>query len=215
IAPLEVKSEKSEVRRQRTDVGDQSEEKLIIESGIEKIKVAEEIPSYGQQTSNTGHRTPDIGQPSTGKISALDKIRKQYKSNGASANGNNNHPLKEDELIKAWAEYVQKLKEAKNPAAQSFEMAELRIKDENSFEAVTASNIEQKFIEQDRNKLFSFLQEKLNNRLLQFAVIIEDKPGNRPKIEVPLSSKDQLQKMMEQYPLVKELKDKLKLDLDY
>jgi len=28
-------------------------------------------------------------------------------------------------------------------------------------------------------------------------------------------SPEQLQKMMEQYPLVKELKDKLKLDLDY
>jgi DNA polymerase-3 subunit gamma/tau len=203
IAPLEM-------RREKSDAGSQKqEEKLIIETpGIKKIKVSEETPSYGNRTSNTE-------EPSTGKISALDKIRKQYKSNGSSANGNSNHPLKEDELIKAWAEYVQKLKDAKNPAAQSFEMAQLRLKDENSFEAVTTSNIEQKFIEQDRNKLFSFLQEKLNNRLLQFAVIVEDKPGNRPKIEAPLSSKDQLQKMIEQYPLVKELKDKLKLDLDY
>ena len=123
--------------------------------------------------------------------------------------------MNEEELRKAWNEYVQKLKDEKNSAAQSLESAILRVKDENSFEAITANNIEQKFIEQDRNKLFAFLQEKLNNRLLQFTVIITENPELRPKVEAPLSSRDQLQKMMEQYPLVKELKDRLKLDLDY
>ncbi|HEY6502491.1 MAG TPA: DNA polymerase III subunit gamma/tau [Chitinophagaceae bacterium] len=218
IAPLEISN-------QRPGAGKQdSETKLIIETPeIEKIKVAEERFAYGKQTTNTGQpitSNPESGsgqatQPVTAKISPLDKIRKQYKSNGASTNGNTNHPLHEEELQKAWLEYVQKLKEAKSSAAQSFELAALRIIDENSFEAVTANNIEQKFIEQDRNKLFAFLQEKLHNRLLQFTVTIEDKPGSRPKVEIPLSTKDQFQKIIEQYPMVKELKDRLKLDLDW
>lgn len=108
-----------------------------------------------------------------------------------------------------------KLKEAKNPAAQPFELALLRIKDENSFEAVTSNTIEKQFIEQDRNKLFSFLQERLKNRLLQFNTIVEEKAENRPQIEVTLTSKEQYQKMIEQYPFVKELKDRLRLELDY
>ena len=207
--------------------GQTSEEKLMIETSRpdspevlskdrdEQTKVSEDIPSYEKRISNTKQRSTVNEQPATGKISALDKIRKQYQGNGSSTNGNTNHPLNEDELRKAWNEYVQKLKEGKNSAVQSFELAVLRIKDENSFEAVTANNIEQKFIEQDRNKLFAFLQEKLNNRLLQFTVVVEENPELRPKVELPLSSRDQLQKMMEQYPLVKELKDKLKLDLDY
>jgi DNA polymerase III subunit gamma/tau len=94
-------------------------------------------------------------------------------------------------------------------------MALLRIKDENCFEAVTANTIEKQFIEQDRNKLFAFLQERLKNRLLQFNVIVEEKAENRPRIEITLTSKEQFQKMSEQYPLVKELKDRLRLDLDY
>ena len=118
-------------------------------------------------------------------------------------------------MQKAWAEYIIKLKEAKNPAAQPFQLAVLRIKDENSFEAVTANNIEQKFIEQERNKLFAFLQERLQNRLLQFNVIIKEKAEDRPVIEIPLNSKEQYQKIVEQYPLVKELKDRLRLELDY
>jgi len=118
-------------------------------------------------------------------------------------------------LQQAWAEYVVKLKEAKNPAAQSFELALLRVKDSNSFEAVTANTIEKQFIEQDRNKLFVFLQERLQNRSLQFNVMIEEKAENRPQIEITLSSKEQFLKMAAQYPMVKELKDRLRLELDY
>jgi len=33
--------------------------------------------------------------------------------------------------------------------------------------------------------------------------------------DLPLSSREQYQKIIEQYPLVKELKDKLRLELDY
>jgi DNA polymerase-3 subunit gamma/tau len=118
-------------------------------------------------------------------------------------------------LQAAWAGYIQKLKAAKNPAAQPFELAQLQINDENSFEVITANNIEQKFIEQERNELFSFLQQQLKHRLLQFNVVVSENPEERPVAEAPLSSKDQFLKITEQYPLVKELKDRLKLDLDY
>ncbi|MBK7561846.1 MAG: hypothetical protein IPI68_10055 [Chitinophagaceae bacterium] len=91
----------------------------------------------------------------------------------------------------------------------------LRIKDENSFEAVTANNIEKQFIEQDRNKLFAFLQERLKNKLLHFNVTAEEKTEDRPPVEIPLSAKEQFLKMAEQYPLIKELKDRLRLELDY
>ena len=107
------------------------------------------------------------------------------------------------------------LKEAKNPAAQPFLLAMLRIKDENSFEVVTANNIEKQFIEQDRNKLFVFLQERLKNKLLQFSVIAAEKSDDRLPVDIPLSSKEQFLKMAEQYPLIKELKDRLRLELDY
>jgi DNA polymerase III subunit gamma/tau len=208
ITPLEVKSTNYEVRTAKSTTATTGE-KLIIEAPkTEKSKAKEQIQPAEQRSTNND-------QPITGKISALDKIRKQYTSNGSSSNGNTNHPIKEDELLKAWAEYVQKLKEMKNPAAQSFELAVLRVKDENSFEAITSNNIEQKFIEQDRNKLFTYLQERLHNKLLQFSVVVEERPELRPKVEAPLSSTAQFQKLMEEYPLVKELKDRLKLDLDY
>jgi DNA polymerase III subunit gamma/tau len=215
ISPFELKSKKETERA-----------KLILETPgpgnyrDEKIKVAEDSPIYGQQSAydKTTTDKPVISnqQPVTNsKLSALDKIRKQYLDNGNNGNGNIHHPLEADTLQKAWNNYVQKLKDAKNSAAKSFEQATLRIKDENSFEAITSNNIEQKFIEQDRNKLFVFLQEQLQNRLLQFNVVIEEKKEGKPQIEISLTAREQFQQMAEKYPLVKELKDRLRLELDY
>ncbi len=186
-----------------------NETKLIIETrDAEKIKVAEEAASY--QSEMAGSKNPV-----SNRLSALNKIRKQYKNNGTSIGVPDNQPLIIDLLQATWAVYIQKLKDARNPAAQPFELAELFIKDENSFEVITASNIEQKFIEQERNQLFSFLQERLSNKALQFNVIVRENKRDQPAEDVPLSSKEQFLKMAEQYPLLKELKDRLKLDLDY
>lgn len=187
--------------------GTESGAKLIIETTAAS-SIQEPDTSYPQPVTNNQ-------QPATSnKLTALNKIRQQYQQNGN--NGNQaNHPLQLEELHKAWADYVINLKDTKNPAAQPFELAVLRIRDENTFEAITSNSIEKQFIEQERNKLFSFLRERLQNRLLQFSVSVEEKAENRPMVEIPLSSSEQYNKMVEMYPLVKELKERLRLDLDY
>ncbi len=191
--------------------GQSTEARLIIETGVQN-KIPE--PETETVTAATVAITDDKPRPQ-GKLSALDKIRKQYGSAVMNGNDNKNHPLEMARLQQAWADYIQKLKQEKNPAAQPFELALLRIRDENSFEAVTANNIEKQFIEQDRNQLFAFLQERLQNRLLQFNVIVEEKAENRPPVEPTLTAREQFLKMAEQYPLVRELKERLRLDLDY
>lgn len=214
ISPIEVKNQNTASKKPGSD-----DIKLIIETRpAEKNKVAESVPVYGQPITNNPQpaTAATAATKTTGsKISALDKIRKQYQGNGNAVNGNINQPLELEHLQKAWAEYVVVLKEARNPAAQPFELALLRIKDENSFEAVTANNIEQKFIEAERNKLFHFLQQHLHNRLLQFNVVVEEKATDRPPVDIPMNAKEQFQKLADQYPMVKELKERLRLDLDY
>jgi DNA polymerase-3 subunit gamma/tau len=91
----------------------------------------------------------------------------------------------------------------------------LRICDANSFEVVTANNIEQKFIEQERNALFQFLQQHLQVNGLKFTVLVEEPAGHQPPSEGMLSSKEQFQEIVKQFPLVQELKDRLRLELDY
>lgn len=211
ITPIEVKSGQSLIADASTKTS--GDAKLIIDTPVASnpVKPKEQVP-VDTNTTSAPNTSKTAGK---GSLSALDKIRKQYKGNGNNGNGNVNEPLEDESLRLAWSKYIVQLKEAKNPAAQPFELALLRIRDENSFEAVTANNIEQKFIEQERNRLFHFLQQELKNRLLQFTVIVEEKLQERPQVEIALTSKEQFQKMIEQYPLVKELRDRLRLDLDY
>jgi DNA polymerase-3 subunit gamma/tau len=204
----EVKSETAKVRRQTPDA------KLVIESGAEKKSKAEK----SLVTENAAHYSQPTtagNSPTNSKLVALDKIRKQFQNNGNTSNGNDNHPLQAELLQKAWNDYIQHLKNDKNPAVPSFERSSLRIKDANSFEVVSTNNLEQKFIERERNKLFSFLRQQLHNDLLQFYVIVEENQSEPAKHEASLTAREQFQKITEQYPLLKELKDRLGLELDY
>jgi DNA polymerase-3 subunit gamma/tau len=217
IAPIVVRpsvnsGSKTEAGVRKSEAGrEKSEEKLVIEtSKVEEYNHSCDLPSTGNKQQITSNR-----QQATSKISALDNIRRQFQNNGNTAANSSNQPLQMEALQLAWTGYMQKIKAAKNPAAQPFELAKLQINDRNSFEVITGNNIEQKFIEQERNQLFSYLQQQLKNRLLQFNVVVSENPEERPVVEAPLSAKEQFLKIAEHYPLVKELKDRLRLDLDY
>jgi DNA polymerase III subunit gamma/tau len=149
-----------------------------------------------------------------GKLGALNKIRQQYAGATAAAVAAA-IPLSMGTLQKAWDEYTAMLKEQKSPSEKSFEMAVLRIINDGAFEAMSATNLQCKFIDQERLKLGEFLQERFCNRQLTFAITQQEQVGNTQQVDLPLNNKQQYQKIAEQYPLVKELKDKLRLDLDY
>jgi DNA polymerase-3 subunit gamma/tau len=210
-------SRQSAVGSRQSAVGGQEGEKakLIIETSVEEHA----IPNKYQPApaGNKQALVPDIATKTTGsgKLGALSKIRQHYATSNANTTITEIKPLSKDTLQQAWDEFTVQLKQAKNPAAQSFDLAELRVKDESCFEAVTPNNLQLKFIEQERVKLSEHLQQHFNNRSLTFSITIEEKLDLSQKVDAPLSTKEQFQKIAEQYPLVKELKDKLRLELDY
>jgi DNA polymerase-3 subunit gamma/tau len=201
IKPLKIETNKTTDHRPQS-TAKQSEAKLVIETSLLK----EEQANYKAET-----------EPQTTKLSALDKIRKQVKGNGNNGNGNSgaDTPLELETLQAAWNEYVQKLKSEKNPAGTNFEMAELKIQDANSFIAIVTNNIQLRFIEQGGQKASQFLREKLHNNLLTFFIVMEENKEEKIPVGTPLTSREQFLKMTERYPLVKELKDRLRLELDY
>ena len=213
IRPLksEVGSQQSAVGSRQSAVGSQHQAKLVIETSI----VSE--PDTKNDNSPEEPATSNQLPATNTKLSALDKIRKQVKGNGHKGNGNGavNKPLELESLKDAWNEYVQKLKSEKNPAGTNFEMAELKLQDANSFIAIVTNNIQLRFIEQGGQKASQFLREKLHNNLLEFFIVMEENKEEKIPVGTPLTSREQFLKMIEKYPLVKELKDKLRLELDY
>ncbi|MEP6585041.1 MAG: hypothetical protein ABJA90_12280, partial [Ginsengibacter sp.] len=149
------------------------------------------------------------------KITALEKIREQVAIENK-LNGNAVKNLNEEELYVAWGLYIEELRKKNNHSGVSnFKSAHLKIIDDNCIEIITDNNIQQKFVETERAALIEHLQAYFNNRYLTYKVIIVENKNQDKVADEHLSTKEQYLRIIEEYPLVKQLKDKLGLQLDY
>jgi DNA polymerase-3 subunit gamma/tau len=150
----------------------------------------------------------------TGKIGGLDALRNKIQAE-AGTNIIVDVDIEMETLTAGWKAFIEVLKAEKNAAWNNFEMARLQIRDANIFEAVVSDNIAYQFIASQRNKASDFLKQKLQNRNLQL-LLVQEESNEAPDLSaLPLSARDQYQQLAEQYPLVKELKERLRLELDY
>jgi DNA polymerase III subunit gamma/tau len=186
------------------------------ENRPEKSEAQIEIaPSAVQEKTTLPEKEPEKTTSTSVKSAQLDKLRKQIAERANAAENEKSIPLEKQKLEEAWNGYTGMLRENKNPAAQSFELAQLNILGDSSFEVITNNNLEHKFIEQEKRLLSEHLQKAFANKLLNFTVKITENPVEFIPPEKTLSKKDQFLMMTEQYPMIRELKDRLKLDLDY
>ena len=180
----------------------------------ESLQKGNRVPDHSKKTPTPTSTTKDTTQPGASAISSLQNIREQL-----SRQNLDNHkaikPLTEEELYLTWGAYIEKLvAQKKHSAVSNFKKASLKILDKSTVEIITGSNMEQKFIEQERASLIDHLQQHFYNKSLTYSVVIVEKENNQ-LAERSLSTKEQYLKIIEEYPLVKELKDRLKLELDY
>ncbi len=195
----------------KQEVKQAEEVKLIIETPAPTKVKPSEIPV---ETREVESKPAKPAKPGKVKLGSLDLLRQKIKEENCTEEVQD-VPLEMEGLKAAWNLYIEQLKIKKNPAWQSFEVAELVIRDSNHFEAIVNNNINQKFLDFERSKVSEFLQQKLCNKQLQFGITIAEGQQEKVQVDIPLSSREQYQKIIEQYPLVKELKDRLRLELDY
>lgn len=186
-----------------------------------KLTIADEPPVRTQQPItklNETSQAPVVNQasapaPTAGKkLSSLEKLRQQFKE---IAPEKEDQPLQEATLIEAWQKFTQLLRDNRNPAAQSFSLATVEILDANSFNVYTSNPLENRFVEITKNEAAEFLKKELQNTQLQLFNLIDAnrQPVQQEVAERPLSVVEQYQKMIAKYPLVQQLKEKLKLEL--
>lgn len=197
IAPLEIRDKKSS-----TSVAGTIPEKLhpVSKSNEGPTLIIEEIKT---------------APPAVTSLGALSKIRQEVVNRKTAAGVSLLKSLEPITLMEVWNQFTIELKKNKNSAAQSFEGAELLIMDQNRFEILTNNNLEQRFIEQEKRKLSDLILERFQNKNISFSVTIRENTQPPLPMEKTWSKRDQFLQIAEMYPLVKELKDKLKLELDY
>ncbi len=203
--------------------------KLYIETRPKPIaNVAEPLPDLKKETPSmktettekeaevTGSKTEKIPSPpkSTGKKSFLDNLREQHLTKTEEV-VKEIVPLTEESLMEQWNSYKDLLKEQmKNPTHTSFSQARLEIVDQQNFSVIVSTSLEQKFIMQETLSLLEKLKDFYNNKNIGFNILIDESAKEQQVVEVQLSSRDRLKRLVEINPLIKELKDKLKLELE-
>jgi DNA polymerase-3 subunit gamma/tau len=181
--------------------------RLLIETGVEMVTGAETQAASAEKAAASA---------GGGSLGSLSRIRQQFASRAQNDDAASSRPLEPEALHRAWQQYADYLRENRNPAVQSLELAELRIVDHQTFEVVAGNNLEQKFIEQEKRNLSDHLQKVFVNKALSFSVTIGEKAADVEEVaDKPMNKREQFQQIVDQYPLVKELKDRLRLELDY
>ena len=156
----------------------------------------------------------NLAPPKKGGFGSLEKIRARLLSE--TKQQNILLALNEENLQNAWKNYTAKLEaEKKHPSVTQFKAATLRIDDENHFTVITEGSLQQRFIETERSGLIEYLHKYFGNKLLKYLMEIQETNVTVADETKRLTSKQQYQLLIEKYPLIKELKDRLRMEIDY
>lgn len=189
-----------------------AEAKLIIEAPkeIKKVPTQQPITPKESNAEQLASNSTETKTSLSSLLSIRNKITKKNKEGDTETK-----PLTEEELQCCWNLFIEGLRTNNNySAVTNFRAAELKVIDINTIEIITQGEIHKAFIEVERADLVSHIQDYFNNRSLiyQVAVIEKEEPvGNG---EITLNRKQQYLKIIEEYPLVKELKERLRLELE-
>jgi DNA polymerase-3 subunit gamma/tau len=193
-------------------------------------KQAEEAKLYVEQPKPQPKQT--VPQPKTIQepVATTTRVLKPFGSNSTSTKKNLLDVLKEkisEELIEevkeaellnivklqeCWDKYAERLM---STSAMTFKAAKLALDSEYTFQVSVNSLTQQKFIEIEKTSLLLFIQDAFNNRTIRFSIQVEEGEKKDFPQHMVLNSRQRFEKIAEKYPLVKELKERLKLELDY
>ena len=124
--------------------------------------------------------------------------------------------LTSEKLQNAWTVYTENLfAEKKFPVVTQFKMAVLRIDDEFNFTVITEGILQQRYFELERSSLIPYMQKYFGNKLLKYAIEVKENELSGESEQKTLTSKQQYEFLVKKYPLIKELKDRLKMEIDY
>jgi DNA polymerase-3 subunit gamma/tau len=165
-------------------------------------------------TPSTPNQTPT--QTPAPKKNLLSTLREKYGDQYSIEEVKEAESLNIEKLRACWDAYGATLEaQQKHSASGTFKMAVLEIENDIHFTVSVPGLTAQKFVEQERMMLIDQIFATFNNRSIKFSIIVDATEKEDVPIHMRLNSKQKFERISEQYPLLKELKEKLKLEIDY
>ena len=151
------------------------------------------------------------------KKGMLDKLREEHLNKTGNIDGDEPAvALTEESLRKEWKLFTEQLQElAKHSVVTVFNICKLEVVSDELFKVTVATSLEQKFIEQEKLNLLDQLKTFYKNKNIGFKIEVVEGPKEEVVKEEQMSTREKYQIMTDKYPMIKELRDRLKLELDY
>ena len=181
-----------------------AEEKIASDEILHEVKEA--VPKYSMPKNTNGS-----------KKNVLEFLRDKVGAEYNVTEIKDAEALTDIRLKEVWNEYSCKLETQSNKhsTVQTFKSANLKVEADNHFTVTVNAITQQKFIEQEKTMLCDFIQQSFNNRSINFKILVEAGEQEEIPLHLTLNSRQKFERIAEKYPLVRELKNRLNLDIDY
>jgi DNA polymerase III subunit gamma/tau len=195
--------------------------------GLTSTVVAKKLPDAATVLIESPKEAPVVEKPSVQKeaevpvkkipLKALKNLREIASQTKLEATNDIVKPLELTALQELWNGIgVELSNEGRNASVSAvFELSKIQITNTHSFTIEVGSNVHSKVIEQHKNDIMQKIQGFFNNKTIAFQILVTD--SLHPIVEAPVrvSSKEKYVRIIEEFPMVKELRDRLGLELDY
>jgi DNA polymerase-3 subunit gamma/tau len=123
-------------------------------------------------------------------------------------------PLELELLKKSWLEYASYLEaNDKHASSGTFKVAQLNIIDDIHFTVTVGALTAQKFVEIERMNFLEKIWDTFQNRAIQFDILVEAGEQEDVPLHMRLNSKQKYDRIADQYPLVRDLKNRCNLEV--
>ncbi len=209
-----------------------SEAKLVIETNVlAPAKPAPAKPAAAKQPTPTPAPTPTAKQTAPEKQATIPVIPTDTSTGGPKKNllavlqqkygqeydieeVKESLPLEMELLKKCWDEYAIYLEQnAKHASSGTFKVAVLTIIDDIHFTVTVGALTAQKFVEQERMNFLEKIWDAFQNRAIQFDILVEAGEQEDVPLHMRLNSKQKYDRIAEQFPLVRDLKNRCNLEV--
>lgn len=174
-------------------------------------------PAYtATHTSTTTQPAQKPQQPVT-KLTGLAAMKQAFAAQQQSnAQQVESIPMTAGALSVYWDEFIDRFRQAnKMTVVSNLQLAQISLVGPEEI-AITSRNIVQfRFMEEEKLSISQFFKDKFRNNSIVLTLLLDESQQTVDIGPAPLSNREKFQKLVEKYPLVKELKDKLNMELDF
>ncbi len=167
-------------------------------------------PSQPAASGNGGARPKLTGLAAMKEALAA----KQQQAPAVSAN---HIPLTAGAISVYWDEFIDRFRQAnKMTVVSNLQLAQTAMLGPEEICIVSRNIVQYRFMEEEKLEISEFFKQKFRNNALILTLQLDESQQQTADIgPAPLSSREQFARMAEKYPLVKELKDRLNMELDF